>query len=128
MKKEEFHIEYTMNRVSRHCLWNLLTTVNGLSSWFAEKVTISPNNKYSFSWKKEEQMASVIEMNPEQNIKFQWDNDKDSNSYFEFTIYQTELTGITTLEITDFALPSEKEDYIDLWDSQIATLKRKLGI
>lgn len=67
-------------------------------------------------------------MNPEQNIKFQWDNDKDSNSYFEFTIYQTELTGITTLEITDFALPSEKEDYIDLWDSQIATLKRKLGI
>lgn len=73
-------------------------------------------------------MASVIEINPEQNIKFQWDNDKDSNSYFEFTIYQTELTGITTLEITDFALPSEKEDYIDLWDSQIATLKRKLGI
>ena len=67
-------------------------------------------------------------MNPEQNIKFQWDNDKDSNSYFEFTIYQTELTGITTLEITDFALPSEKEDYIDLWDSQIANLKRKLGI
>ncbi len=128
MKKEEFHIEYTMNRVSRHRLWNHLTTGNGLSSWFAEKVTISPNNRYSFSWKKEEQMASVIEINPERNIKFQWDNDKDSNSFFEFAIYQTELTGITTLEITDFAPPSEKEYYIDLWDSQIATLKRKLGI
>lgn len=73
-------------------------------------------------------MASVIEINPERNIKFQWDNDKDSNSFFEFAIYQTELTGITTLEITDFAPPSEKEYYIDLWDSQIATLKRKLGI
>ena len=49
-------------------------------------------------------------------------------SYFEFSIHTLELTGTTSLQITDFAEPSEKEDAIDLWDSQIHALNRSLGI
>jgi hypothetical protein len=39
-----------------------------------------------------------------------------------------ELTSDLALLITDFAEDDEKEDSISLWDSQIADLKRLLGI
>jgi hypothetical protein len=32
------------------------------------------------------------------------------------------------LEVTDFAMPDELEDSIDLWNTQIDALKRKIGV
>ena len=40
MNKEKFNIEYVFDNVSRSSLWNHITTSRGLSSWFAEKVSI----------------------------------------------------------------------------------------
>ena len=53
--------------------------------------------------------------------------DKESN-YFEFRINIDEITDDLALIINDFAEAEEKEDSIYLWDSQIADLKRLLGI
>lgn len=127
MKKEKFHIEYVFDTVSRRSLWNHLTTPPGLSSWFADDVSIN-DSKYLFKWNKEEQEAEVLAMKPEISIRYKWTDEEDPSSYFEFIIHTIELTGGIALEITDFAEPDEKQDAIELWDTQVEELKRTLGI
>ena len=65
---------------------------------------------------------------PEEKVRYQWDEDYGSPYYFEFLIRTYELTGATSLEITDFAEPEDLKDSIHLWDSQVEQLKRTLGI
>lgn len=126
MNKEKFHIEYIFDKVSRNSLWNHLTTPPGLSSWMADDVLISGND-YTFKWKNASEEAELVDIKHGTSVRFRWKDDDDQN-YFEFIIHPIELTGGTALEITDFAEPDEKEDAIDLWDSQIEALKRSLGI
>lgn len=128
MKKEKYRIEYILNHVSHSCLWNLLSTGSGLEDWFADRVTIERNIYYTFYWNKEGQDARAVLIRPGCSIRFKWKDEPDPRAYFEFAICYMELTGSTSLEITDFAEPDEKSDAIDLWDSQVATLKRKLGV
>lgn len=127
MKKEKFHIEYILNKVSRRSLWNHLTTPPGLSAWFADEVSID-NTRYTFRWDKEEEEAEVLLTKPEISIRYKWLEEDDANVYFEFIIHTVELTGATALEITDFAEPADKKDAINLWDTQVEVLKRTLGI
>ncbi len=127
MKKEKFHIEYVFDTVSRRSLWNHLTTPPGLAAWFADDVSID-GNTYTFRWHKEGQEAEVLSLKPEISVRYRWKEEEDERAYFEFQIHTLELTGGTSLEITDFAEPSEKRDAIDLWDSQVEVLKRTLGI
>ncbi|MDR0844911.1 MAG: hypothetical protein LBN71_06785 [Tannerella sp.] len=129
MKKEKFHIEYVFDKVSNHSLWNHLTTPAGLSSWFADSVIIH-GTKYTFTWNKDREEAEMLAAKQEVSIRYRWLNDDDEGEefYFEFMIHNIELTGTTSLEITDFAEPDEKASAIALWDSQIEVLKRTLGI
>ena len=89
MKHEKFHIEYIMENVSRHSLWNHLTTPPGLASWFADRVTIK-GNCYTFYWNKESQQAVVLEMKPEEKIRFRWTDEECQEIYFEFIIHTIE--------------------------------------
>ena len=126
MMKEKFHIEYVFDKVSKRSLWNHLTTPPGLSSWFADDVDIY-GDTYIFSWKKTQEKALVISMKPQLWVRYKWEEEAE-NVYFEFRIHTIELTGGVALEITDFAEPSEKADYISLWDAQVDALKRTLGV
>ena len=125
-KKEKFHIEYVFDKVSKRSLWNHLTSPPGLSSWFADNVDIF-GDEYTFSWGKTKERAQVILIRTEFLIRFEWEYEMEG-IYFEFRIHSIELTGAVALEITDFAEPSEKRDAINLWDSQVDTLKRTLGV
>ena len=71
MKKEKFHIEYIFDKVSNRSLWNHLTTALGLSSWFADTVDIR-GNIYTFTWKKMQEQAEIIEIKPEVSVR--WDS------------------------------------------------------
>jgi hypothetical protein len=55
-------------------------------------------------------------------------DDESETTFFEFRIITDELTGDTSLVVTDFAEDDEKEDIIDLWNSQINTLKHCVGV
>ncbi|GHT34701.1 hypothetical protein FACS189414_0880 [Bacteroidia bacterium] len=123
--KEKYHIEYVLDTVSRRSLWNHITTPPGLSSWFANEVIIN-SNRYVFKWDKEEQEAELMQMKPETSVRYRWAEDEEA--YFEFMIHTIELTGSIALEITDFAEPDEKQESIELWDTQVDVLKRTLGI
>jgi len=127
MKKIKFNVEYQLKTASINVLWNSIATPLGLAEWFADGVTVK-GNEYIFSWDKNEQTAYLIESKPNVSISFQWEEDMDSDYFFELRIEVQEVTGDLTLTITDFAEVKETEDLTLLWNKQIEVLRRKTGI
>ena len=127
MKKTKFTIEYPLKTASLNVLWNSIATPLGLAEWFADGVTVNGNN-YIFTWDENDQSATLIQSKLNSFIRFQWEEDINSEFFFEFKIESMEVTGNLEIIITDFAEPSEKEDLIMLWNKQIEVLRRKTGI
>jgi uncharacterized protein YndB with AHSA1/START domain len=127
MKKEKFHIEYIFDKASKSNLWNYISTAVGLAEWFADAVVVN-GKMFTFFWKDYTNEAEVIGFIPLNHIRFHWLEDENSATFFEFRLQKIELTGGISLEITDFAEKNEKEDAVALWETQIKTLKRVLGL
>ena len=127
MKKTKFNIEYQLRSASINILWNSISKPMGLAEWFADGVTVN-DTEYTFSWDGNEQTAYLIHTKPNSSVRFQWEEDLDTDNYFELKITSLEVTGNLALVITDFAEPNEKDDLIMLWDKQIEVLRRKTGI
>ena len=127
MTKEKFNIEYSLKSVSPNVLWNYIGTASGLANWFADDVRLC-GKKYTFFWNKMPQDADQIGCRTGVFIRFRWHEEDTVKTFFEFRIHQIELTGGTVLEVTDYAYPEELEDSVELWNTQIENLKRKLGI
>ena len=124
--KNKFELEYTLNS-SPKIIFPRLSTPGGLSEWFADDINID-GDIFTFKWEGAEQQAQLVSKKENQCIRFKWADDKSENGFFEFKINQDELTGDVALVVTDFAKDDEKEDSIELWNSQIAELKRTLGL
>jgi hypothetical protein len=123
----KFELEYTLN-CSPKVLFSRLSTPEGLSEWFAEKVNVD-GDLFSFFWNNSESKARLSAMKDVKMVRFEWIGmENEESNYFEFRINVEELSGSLALLITDFSEPEEKEDAIYLWDSQINDLKRALGI
>src|ERR1035437_10286590 len=124
MKKTKFNIEYQLRSASINILWNSISKLLGLAEWFADGVTVN-DNEFIFSWEGNEQMAILLQTKTNSSIRFQWEEDINTESYFESKIASMEVTGNLALVITDFAEPNEKDDLIMLWNKQIETLRLK---
>ncbi len=124
--KEKFELEYTINS-SPKVLYNRLSTASGLSEWFADNVNIK-KDLYIFIWDQSEQQSKILGKKDNKYIRFKWVDDEDDSYYFEFKIEIDDLTGDVALLITDFAEADEKDDVIDLWDTQVGELKRIIGL
>ncbi len=123
----KFELEYTLN-CSPKVLFSRLSTPEGLGEWFAENVNVD-GDLFTFFWNSSESKARLSALKENKLVRFEWLNlDNDDENYFEFRINIDELTSDLALIITDFADEEEKDDSIYLWDSQIADLKRLLGI
>jgi hypothetical protein len=127
MRKELFTIEYLLNNASLHVLWSMTGTALGLSEWFASGVTVE-DDVYTFNWDDSEQTAILKQKKTNSFIRFQWEEDQDTEYYFELKITTVPVTGDLTLTVTDFAEHDEKDDAIMLWDKQIEELRRRTGI
>lgn len=127
MKRTKFTIEYQLRSASINILWNSISTPLGLAEWFADGVTVN-ETEYTFSWEGNEQIAFLIHSKTNSSVRFQWEEDLNTDFYFELEIAVLEVTGDLALIITDFAEPNEKEDSILLWNKQIEVLRRKTGI
>jgi hypothetical protein len=73
-------------------------------------------------------MAILLQKKTNSSVRFQWEEDINTESYFELKIASMEVTGNLALVVTDFAEPDEKDDLIMLWNKQIETLRLKTGI
>ncbi len=120
----KFELEFTMNTTPR-VLFNRLSTPAGLSEWFADDVNLR-KGRYTFIWDGYEHVAEVVARKDNKHIRFRWLDEEDS--YFEFRIQKDELTGDLALIITDFAEEDEKDDAIELWNTQVAELKHAIGL
>lgn len=125
MIKEKYQLEYSL-KSSLKVLFNRLSTAGGLNEWFADDVRIQ-GKKFTFVWDGTEQVAEMINRKDLKYVRFQWEEDEDEKTYFEFKLNVDELTGDVALIVTDFAEPDEIEDAKELWDSQINELKHILG-
>jgi len=124
--KTKYELEYTFN-TSPSILYTRLSTPEGLSEWFADNVNLR-KSMFTFIWEGSEQDASVIQKKANKFIRFHWEDDEEDDVFFEFRIRIDELTGDVALIITDFAEEDEKDDAVDLWDSQISELKHTIGL
>ncbi|MDY6802026.1 MAG: START-like domain-containing protein [Bacteroidota bacterium] len=123
--KNKFELEYSLNS-SPKILYARLVTPAGLSEWFADDININ-GDIYTFIWNGAEQSAKLLTKKENKLVRYQW-TEEEEDTYFEFKIRKDDLTGEVALVITDFAEEDEKDDSIDLWDSQIAELKHTLGL
>lgn len=127
--KTKYELEYTLN-TSANMLFNRISTPEGLSEWFADNVNLK-NGRYTFIWEGTEQVASVVQKKTNKYIRFHWEDEEEEDEeeqFFEFRIHTDELTRDVALIITDFAEEEDKDDAIDLWDSQISELKQAIGL
>lgn len=125
--KSKYELEYTFNTPVK-VLFQRLNTPEGLAEWFADDVTVE-GNIFTFIWQSTEAHARMVSVKENKSVRFEWlDVDDDESNAFEFHIKTHELTGDTALIITDFAEEEEKDDAIYLWDTQVARLKKILGL
>jgi uncharacterized protein YndB with AHSA1/START domain len=125
--RAKYELEYTLN-CSPKVIFSRLSTPEGLGEWFADDVNVD-RDIFTFMWNKSESKARLAALKENKFVRFEWlDITDEETNYFEFRINIEELSGSLALIIVDFADPEEKEDAVNLWDSQVTDLKRVLGI
>ena len=121
----KYELEYPINS-SINILFDRLSTLSGLSEWFADDVNVNREGIYTFTWEGSEQQATLVSKKKNNHVRFKWLGSDEE--YFEFLIQVDELTNDISLIVTDFADDEEdKEDAVQLWDLQIDNLKKIIG-
>jgi len=121
---EKYVLEYIFI-ASPKLLYHYLSTDQGLSEWFAEKVELV-DGVFHFTWEETEQKAVIDAKKENEFIRFKWIDD-DSNTYFEFKIDSDSVFSENTLIITDFALPEDIKETKMVWDAAIKKMLRIIG-
>lgn len=123
--RHKISIEYIFSS-SVKILFARLSTSTGLSEWFADKVD-EKGDEFTFTWNDTEQIAKMISLKPNSQIYFKWLDADDEDEYFGFDIDIHPMTEEIALTITDYVDEGEEEDTIELWNTQIDTLKKYIG-
>jgi uncharacterized protein YndB with AHSA1/START domain len=121
----KIEIEYDFNS-SPGVLYSRLSTAAGLTEWFADDVIVK-NNIYTFVWDGIEEQAELVSKKDQSFVRFRWLESENEEAYFEFKILTQNLTNEIALIITDFVIEDEKEETIELWETQVNKLKYILG-
>ena len=119
-----YTLEYPV-RCSPNILFEFLSTPLGLSEWFADKVD-QKEKSFTFYWNGSGDHAEMVEQIDNNYIRFRWDY-YDENEFFELRTEQSDVTSETILKITDFAEKGDIDDQEQLWNSQVETLKHRIG-
>ncbi|WCM41865.1 START-like domain-containing protein [Flavobacterium sp. CBA20B-1] len=125
--KTKFEIEYPIT-ASPQLLYQYISTPSGLTEWFADDVN-SRGELFTFIWEDSEEKAKLVTKKTDEKVKFRWLDEEgaDTEYFFELRIVLDELTKDVTLMVTDFAEENEVKDQTQLWNNQIADLKKVLG-
>ena len=124
-EKIKYEQEFPIH-VSPSLLYTYISTPSGLSEWYADNVN-SRGQVFTFIWEDVEERATLLSKKNGERIKFQWEEDEDSDYYFEMRIQVDEITKDVSLMISDFAEEDEVEEGKMLWESLISNLKQILG-
>jgi len=121
----KFEMEFPI-KVSQRLLYQYLSTPSGLSEWFADNVN-SRGEKFIFIWDDSEETANLVLKKMPEKIQFQWEEDQDTDYFFELRIQFDEITKDVSLIVTDFADEDEVEESKMLCTNQVSDLRKVLG-
>jgi uncharacterized protein YndB with AHSA1/START domain len=129
MPKNKYLAEFEIN-ASKKMLYSYIQTASGLAQWIAEDVTVNEDNVYNFIWDGEDHKAKMVSHRTNNFVKFEYlseNEDEEDPSYFEIRIEMNELTQSVFLRITDYTDFDDEEEWFDLWDGMVHTLKETVG-
>ena len=124
MKRVQVNLEFLF-RASPSIVYQFLTTPSCLVRWFCDEVDITGRN-FTFYWNGAEEIAELKEAIEDQKLRFVWE-DADDGEFLEYKMSRSPITDETILEIIDFCDEDEVDDTTNLWESQIAEMKKEMG-
>ena len=128
--KNLFTIDYEIH-ASIKMLYPYIQTASGLSEWFADNVTISPEKVFTFFWDNERHKAVLAAHRTNHFARFEYlpesKADEKDPSYFELRLEVNEFTQTTFLKVCDYSDFDDLEELQDLWDGLVENLKKVVG-
>jgi len=124
-EKIKYEMEFPI-KASPSLLYQYISTPSGMSEWYADNVN-SRGEVFTFIWNGAEETAHLLSKKSKELIKFRWEDDQDSDYYFQLRIQVDEITKDVSLMITDYAEEDEVEEGKMLWENMISNLKQILG-
>lgn len=123
--KVKYEMEFPI-KASPSLLYQYISTPSGMSEWYADNVN-SRGQFFTFIWEGSEERAKLMGKKNGERIKFQWEDDVDTNYFFELRIQVDEITKDVSLMVTDFAEDDEIDEGKMLWENMVSNLKHILG-
>ena len=123
--KIKYEMEFPIH-ASPSLLYQYISTPSGMSEWYADNVN-SRGEYFTFIWEGSEERAKLLGKKNGERIKFRWEDDLDTDYYFELRIQVDEITKDVSLMVTDYADEDEVEEGKMLWENMISSLKHILG-
>jgi len=125
-KRQRVELEFPMH-CSANTLYTYISSPSGLSSWFADDVSVHKNN-YTFKWDDGEvQEAELVKNVNRKHVKFRWTDGDNVNECLEFIIHKDEITDDLALIVCDYAEEEDFEEFEMVWESQVQNLKNQIG-
>jgi hypothetical protein len=128
--KNLFTTDYEIH-ASIKMLYPYIQTASGLSEWFADNVTISPEKVFTFVWDNEQHKAIMAAHRTNHFARFEYlpesKTDEKDPSYFELRLEVNELTQTTFLKVNDYSDFDDMEELQDLWDGLVEKLRKVVG-
>jgi hypothetical protein len=111
----------------------MISNAAGLQKWLADKV-VEANDCMTFTWgqpwtERDTKTSRILEKEKMNYIRLLWDYHEDTpEAYWEIRISKSDLTGMLSLLITDFAADDDEEaDLRGIWDDNFERLHRVSG-
>jgi uncharacterized protein YndB with AHSA1/START domain len=123
--KIKYEMEFPI-KASPSLLYQYISTPSGMSEWYADNVN-SRGEFFTFIWEGSEERAKLLGKKNGERIKFRWEDDIETDYYFELRIQVDEITKDVSLMVTDYADEDEIDEGKMLWDNMISNLKHILG-
>ena len=130
MAKSKYEAEFMIN-ASKKMLYPYIFSASGLSQWIADDVTVDEDKVFNFIWDGEDHKARMVSHRLNGFVKFEYlqedDQDKGDPLYFELRLDVNELTETVFIHIIDYTDFDDEEEWHDLWEGMIHTLKEIIG-
>jgi len=123
--KIKYEMEFPIH-ASPSLLYQYISTPSGMQEWYADNVN-SRGKFFTFIWEGSEEVAKLISKKKGESIRLQWEDDEDTDYYFEMRIQLDAITKDVSIMVTDFAEEDELEEGKMLWENMISELKHLLG-
>lgn len=117
-----FSLVFPVN-ISPKVLFMLISTLEGLSRWYAERV-VKKDETFVFEWEGSAQTATLVESKENEYVRFCWIDDFHKGHEMEFRISHEPVSGETALVISDYAEVDDLEVSQLWWTKQVGRLQR----